>query len=85
MLRIIKLLEEADTELDVEVEERRLCRALHEDNFHQLLQQRRIIVKVIHELMLDFVEVFFGDLIQENTKLSDLRGELVMRLLLSTE
>ena len=85
MLRIIKLLEEADAKLDVEVEERRLSRALHEDDFHQLLQKRRIIVKVIHELMLDFVEVFLGDLIQQNTKLSDLRGELVMRLLLSTE
>ena len=39
VLWVIKLPEKADAQLDVEVKERRLCRALHEDNFHQLLQE----------------------------------------------
>ena len=55
---VIKLLEEADTELDVQVKVGCLCGALHEDDLHQLLEQGWVIVKVVHQLVLDFVEVF---------------------------
>ena len=85
MLLVVKLLEKADTKLDVEIKESRLSCAFHEDDLHQLLQQRGVVIKVIHELMLDFVEVFLRDLVQENTKLADLGGELVVRFFLSSE
>lgn len=35
--------------------------------------------------MLDFVEVFLGDLVQKDAKFADLGSELVMRFLLRTK
>ena len=85
VLRIIKLFEKAHAELDIQVEELRLCRALHENNLHQLLHQRRVVVEVIHELLLHPFKILFGNFVEQDPELADLGGELVVRLLLGSE
>ena len=64
VLRVVKLLEEADAQLDVQVQVGCLRRRLTEDNLHQLEQQRWVIVKPSHQLVLDFVEVVLCDLVK---------------------
>ena len=64
VVRIVKLLKEADAKLDVEVEELGLSRALHEDNLHQLLKQRRVVVKVIHELLLHSLKIILRNFVE---------------------
>ena len=64
VVRIVKLLKEADAKLDVEVEELGLSRALHKDNLHQLLKQRRVVVKVIHELLLHSLKIILRNFVE---------------------
>jgi hypothetical protein len=63
VLGVVKLFEKAHTQFDVRVQVLSLCCALHEYNFHQLLQQRRVVVKPIHQLVLHFFEVLLADLV----------------------
>ena len=85
VVRIVKLLKEADAKLDVKVEELGLCRALHEDDLHQLLKQRRVVVKVIHELLLHSLKIILRNFVEQDAKLANLGREFVIRFFLSSE
>ena len=85
VVRIVELFKETYAQLDVQVKELSLSCALHEDNLHQLLKQRRVVVKVIHELLLDSFKIILRNFVEQDAKFADLGSELVMRFFLSSE
>jgi len=84
VLGVVKLFEKSHTKLNVRFQVLCLCGALHENNFHQLLQQRRIVIKPIHQLLLDFFKVFLGNLVKEHPQFANLSSEFGVRVFFSS-
>ena len=80
VLRVIKLLKEADAQFDVQIKIGCLSCRLGEYYLHELEKQRGIVVEAGHQLMLDSVEVIFRNLIQLHAQTADLCRELVLRV-----
>jgi hypothetical protein len=50
---------------------------LHKDNLHQLVQKRRVILKVFQQSTFNHIVIAFGQLIQKDADLSNVAVELV--------
>ncbi len=50
---------------------------LHKDNLHQLVQQRRVVLKVFQQSAFNHVVIAIGQLIQQDADLANVAVELV--------
>lgn len=77
VLLVVELLEEGDAEPDVDLHKALFSGALHKDDLHQLVQQRRGVLEVFQKLLLNHIEIAFRQLIEQDSDLADVPVELV--------
>ena len=80
---VVKFLEKLHAKADVCVQVLGLCRALHEDDLDELLQEGRVVVELVQQLSLDFIKILPRDFVQEKAKSAHLVSELIVSLFLS--
>jgi hypothetical protein len=54
-----------------------LSGGLHKDNLHQLVEKRRVVLKVFQQFTFNHIVIAIGQLIQQDTDLTDIAVELV--------